>query len=133
MKIITCSINDDINILGHTFHGLRDIRRHVEKSLMRDFTMYEVDDVEPMAKCDVHVGHLWVPYPCFDMDDFANESRFYHNFIFRRRPITRDDMRLLWGLPAEANHCRVTELLPPDIGPILYYLGCGDTMLLAVK
>lgn len=126
------SINNDIEILGHVFHGLQDIKEHVEMSLYRRYSHGMASIAEPLRKCEVHVGEMWSPYPCFDSEDYLNENRTYQNYIFRRRPITQDDMRKLSELPSSCNECRVSENVPEDMRPMVYYVGDGAIMLAAL-
>ena len=125
------SIKDDIEILGHVFHGLQDIKDHVELSLYRSYKHGMASIVEPIKKCEVHVGEMWSPYPCFDSEDYLYENRTYQNYIFRRRPITQDDMKKLSELPSSCNECRVSENVPEDMRPMVYYVGDGAIMLVA--
>lgn len=131
-EIRRCSITDDIEILGHVFHGLKDIQTHVEMSLYKSYSRGEANARDPKQRCDVHVGEMWMPYPCFDSSDFANESRDYQNFIFRGRPITQEDMKKLSELPSLGNECRITENVPTEMLPMVYYVGDGDVMLVKV-
>lgn len=124
------SVNDDVEILGHVFHGLHDIKEHVEMSLYKSYAKGEASQWEPRKKGDVHVGEMWMPYPCFDSEDFVNENRSYSNFIFRNRPLTQDDMRRLSELPSGKCECRITDNVPDDMLPLVYYFGEGDTMQL---
>jgi len=131
-RIFECSIHDDVEILGHTFHGLTDIMQHVEMSLCRE---YSHDGVRRMAagkRCEVHVGELCDPYPCFDSSDYGSENRSYSNFIFRNHPILLNDMRRLSELPGQINNCRVTEDVPQDMRPMVYYSGEGSVMLVTL-
>ena len=113
------SIKDDIEILGHVFHGLQDIKDHVELSLYRSYKHGMASIVEPIKKCEVHVGEMWSPYPCFDSEDYLYENRTYQNYIFRSRPITQDDMRKLSELPsgpAERRFLALTWYVPKRSG-----------------
>ena len=125
------SINEDVEILGHVFHGLKDIQEHVEMSLYKSYSRGQAHAREPKACCDVYVGEMWMPYPCFDAEDFANEDRTYQNYILRKRPITQDDMKALSELPSKGNECRISECMPAEVLPLVYYVGDGDTMLVA--
>ena len=129
INIRRCSIKDDVEILGHVFHGIKDISKHVEMSLYINFSHGKADVCEPEMSCDVHVGEIWMPYPCFDSDDYMNESRSYQNFIFRRSPITQDEMRKFSKLPSKGNACKLDENVPAEMLPMVYYYGDGDTML----
>ena len=131
-QINSYSIYDDIEILGHVFHGLRDVRTHVEMSLYKDYSQGPADAKQPRKTGPVHVGEMWMPYPCFDDADFANENRSYRNYIFRDRPITQADMEALSDLPTHGNEYRFASAMPADTLPILYYQGDGNKMELAV-
>lgn len=123
-------IDGDVEILGHVFHGLEDIKEYVEMSLYKSYDRGKAGEWEPKKKCEVHVGEMWMPYPCFDFEDSVNENRSYSNFIFRRRPLTQDDMRRLSELPSARTECRITDDVPQDMLPLLYYFGEGNEMLL---
>ena len=125
------NIEDDIEILGHVFHGLSDIKKHIEMSLYRNYSRGKADQRVPKEACEVHVGEMWTPYPCFDSDDFATENRSFQNYVFRSRPITQEDMRLLSELPSAPNECRISDKVPSDMLPIAFYSGDGETMLVA--
>lgn len=139
MKIKECSINQPITILGHTFNGLNDIISHVELSSsnrrFRDGLWCNVPSqfVETGGYADIHIGELYEKYPCFDAEDYANENRYYQNFIFRKQPVTNDDLETLYDLPQSTNFCKVTEQIPKEVLPMLYYRGEGSIMLLATK
>lgn len=138
-KIQVYSINQPITILGHTFSGLNDIIRHIElSSSNRRFSKglwctVPLQFRETGGYADIHIGELYEKYPCFDAEDYANENRYYQNFIFRKQPVTQGDLEALYDLPQSTNFCKVTEQIPEDILPILYYKGEGSTMLLATK
>ena len=131
-ELYECSIFDDVKILGHVFHGLQDIHNHVEMSLYRSYERGSARVHEPSTRCRVHVGEMWKPYPCFDAEDYANENRTYRNYIFRTQPITQDDMKCLSDLPYKSDDCRVSEEVPLDMRPMVYYVGDGEIMLVAV-
>lgn len=131
IEITQVSINADIEILGHVFHGLKDIEKHVEMSLYKSYSRGKADERKPDEQCDVHVGEMWMPYPCFDEEDFATENRSFRNFVFRSRPITQDDMKTLSELPSKRGECRISEDVPQDVLPLVFYVGDGDTMVVA--
>ena len=124
------AITDDVEILGHVFHGLEDIKQHVELSLYKDYSRGPARERKPSEVCEVHVGEMWMPYPCFDSSDSMYEDRTYQNYIFRFEPITQDDMRKLSDLPSKGDECRISDEVPEDVLPILYYVGDGMRMLL---
>lgn len=130
-KIFSCSIHDDVKILGQVFHGLQDIEAHVE------MVKYEGIGREPWEyKAEktgqVHVGEMLMRYPCFDSSDYAYENRSYQNYILRDSPITPSDMRRLEQLPAYMDAKRIDASVPEDMLPMVYYVGDGDTMIIAI-
>lgn len=130
-RISEVLITDDVKILGHVFHGLQDIMKHVEMSLYKSYQYGHVSNKEPEVKCKVHVGKLWAPYPCFDSSDYAYENRTYQNYVLRSRPITESDMKKLSDLPSHFDECRISEDIPSDMLPLVYYRGDGNTMIVA--
>ena len=130
-RIYSCSIHDDVTILGQVFHGLDDIIAHVEM-YMCDGSTGNPNKSEPEKKGKVHVGQLWMRYPCFDSSDYAYETRAYQNFILRDRPITSADIKKLNKLPWNGNAKRISESVPSDMLPMVYYIGDGDQMIIAV-
>lgn len=130
-SIFSCSIHDDVKILGHVFHGLGDILAYVEMSKC-DGGITDAYKCEHDKKGKVHVGELWMSYPCFDSSDFMCENRSYQNFIFRDRPITSSDLRRLEQLPTHMNAQRLDASVPEEMLPMVYYVGDGDTMWVAI-
>ena len=138
-EIKILSTNKPITILGHTFDGLYDIQTHCE---LEDNDYYFRDGSgcyvpksfrETSPYPDIHIGQLWERYPCFDSYDYATEKRTYQNYIFKKTPITKEDIVELQKLPRETNCCIVTDKIPEELLPVLYYVGAGETMLLATK
>lgn len=132
MDIQVYSILDDVQILGQTFHGLEDIVAY-EDIALHGYYKYtdEARCEQPQKRGDVHVGRLWVRYPCFDAEDYANEDRTFQTYIIRNQPITNDDMQRIKALPSCDGYGCVHELLPMDMLPIVYYRGDGGFMLVA--
>ena len=130
-KIFSCSIHDDVEILGLVFHGLQDISAHVEMSQAVGSSC-KPSVREPKKTGRVHVGELWMSYPCFDSSDYLYENRTYQNYILRERPITFEDMERLRKLPSGMNAQRLSPSVPEDMLPMVYYVGDGDTMMVAI-
>ena len=130
-KIFSCSIHDDVEILGQVFHGLQDISAYVEMSQSVGSSC-KPSVREPVKKGRVHVGELWMSYPCFDSSDFMYENRTYQNYILRERPITFEDMERLRNLPSEINAQLLSPSVPEDMLPMVYYVGDGETMMVAI-
>jgi hypothetical protein len=130
-KIFSCSIHDDVEILGQVFHGLQDICAQVEMSQAVGSSC-KPSVREPKKTGRVHVGELWMSYPCFDSSDYLYENRTYQNYILRERPITFEDMERLRKLPSGMNAQRLSPSVPEDMLPMVYYVGDGDTMIVGV-
>lgn len=127
-RIYTCSIYDDVEILGQVFHGLQDIMSHVEIS-MAEGSYIGAHDCEPAKRGKVHVGELWKRYPCFDSSDDMYEDRSYRNYIFRQDSIDEYDLKKLERLPWNENNKRISPSVPQKMLPIVYYEGDGNTMI----
>ncbi|MBR3871740.1 MAG: hypothetical protein IKJ22_03260 [Paludibacteraceae bacterium] len=133
------STREPVTILGHRFRSLYDIQVHCELEnndyYFRDgsgcYVPKSFRETSPYS--DIHIGQLWERYPCFDSYDYATEKRTYQNYIFKKTPITKEDIVELHKLPRETNCCIVTDKIPEELLPVLYYVGAGDTMLLATK
>ena len=133
VDIRTYNIQDDVMILNHVFHGLEDIQNHVEMSLYKGWRHGKASERQPKVSCEIHVGEMWMPYPCFDWEDSLNENRTYQNYILRNRPITQEDMQRLSELKSHANEQRLWNDVPEDMLPMLYYEGDGKEMIVAVR
>lgn len=127
------NINDDVTILGHTFHGLDDIVRHTEISCKckdSETSIYRPNESEKYP--DIHVGCVYQCYPVFDIFDMG-DNRTYQNYIFRKESITEDELIKTLETNHNFNFCMVHEKIDNDLLPILYYSGEGNYMLLATK
>ena len=130
-RIFECPIDDDVKIMGQVFHGLQDIRKHVELSLLENSSIGP-QECEPERKGKVHVGELWMSYPCFDSSDYMYENRTYQNYIFRGRHVTYSDLKRLEALPTHGNSKRIAPTVPQEMLPMVYYVCEGNTMMVAV-
>lgn len=133
------STREPVTILGHRFRSLYDIQTHCELE-DNDYNFGDGSGCyvpksfrETSPYPDIHIGQLWERYPCFDSYDYATEKRTYQNYIFKKTPITKEDIVELQKLPRETNCCIVTDKIPEELLPVLYYVGEGETMLLATK
>lgn len=126
-------INDRITVLGRNFDGLEDIFRHraiIGKNFFSGFECFTPNEINEYP--DVHIGELYDNYPIFDSYD-AGDDRTYQNYIFRTKPITKDDMAGAFKTSCRCNFCMVHEDIPVHRLPILYYNGDGEYMLLATS
>jgi hypothetical protein len=125
-------IDDDITILGHTFHGLQGVRQHCEMTASMGFQLYCFPTKEHIPLENIHVGIIDKSYPKFDSYDYS-DTRCYENYIFAPQPITKEQMQQYANIKQEGNYCMVHEHIPAEHLPILYYVGDGPYMVLATK
>ncbi len=126
-------ITDDITVLGHTFHGLKDVREHCTLSA-RNRLDWKPVAINKEKNCDssgVYVAKLYEPYPKFDASDYLYDDRDFENYIFRSHPIDNEEIKRVLQLNNSGNFCLVSNETPVEAMPILYYRGEGNTMLLA--
>lgn len=68
-------------------------------------------------------------FPCFTSEDFANESRYYRNYWFcGDNPIK---WKIVESLREMECGCRLSESLPLEVLPMIYYVDGSATMLIA--
>ena len=123
-------IDDDITILGHTFHGLKDVRQHCEMTASLGSYLFCFPTKEHIPLENIHVGIIDKSYPKFDSYDYS-DTRCYENYIFAPKPITKEQMQQYANIKLESNYCMVHEHIPAENLPILYYVGEGPYMVLA--
>lgn len=102
-KITIQEISKDstIEILGHKFHGLEEIKKAVEKycRVNRHRDAWEVEPKVPVE--GLHVTCVYEPYPCFDSEDYANENCDYSNYFFSTKPLTKPELEYISRLPRD--------------------------------
>lgn len=126
------NIKDRITILGHTFKGLADIRKHVELvGRERCDGLHTWSPAEASLYDDIHVG-LLEDCPIFDYNHLGKD-RTCQNYLFRREPVVERDMQEALKVSHQFDFCMVHERIPKEQLPILYYGGKGKYMLLASK
>lgn len=136
MLIREIPVNARVEILGHTFSGLIEIKQAVATyaRVMNSTFGRHVFTVEPRKPVPgLHVLNLFEPYPCFDSDDYASEDRDYCNFFFSRKPFEKADIERLSRIKKGFNNCLVNDNTPLEALPAVYYKGDGPVMLLAVE
>lgn len=96
--LMTVSINDTINILGHNIEGLEAIRNAVDFSSSSGSTTInakgkEIIVIKPYISSNapkvsippgLHILEIYERYPCFDSSDYAYEDRYYRNFFSQK-------------------------------------------------
>lgn len=115
LDIQVYSIIEDVDILGHTFHGLEDIMAYREMSLCEEYMSKDsARSVTPKKRGGIHVGEVWQGYPCFDSSDYATEARSYQNYLVRNKPVTNADMQIIKNLPTVGCLEKINEKMPID-------------------
>jgi hypothetical protein len=132
-----CSIHDKVEILGHVFHGLKEIKSAIEISaspfLGDEINTEFVDEMTPDIPIQgVHVAEIWQSYPCFDFEDRMNEHRTYQNYFFSTKPFSLERLSEIYKkCHEESNFALVNENMPIDIAPAVYYVGDYSDMVVA--
>ena len=125
-------IDDDITILGHTFHGLNDVRQHCEMTASVRSQLHCFPTKEYIPLENIHIGEIYESYPIFDSYDYS-DNRCYENYIFASEPIMEELMQQYANIKPESNYCMVHEKIPTELLPVLYYVGDGPYMVLATQ
>ena len=125
-------IDDDITILGHTFHGLNDVRQHCEMTASVRSQLHCFPTKEYIPLENIHIGEIYESYPIFDSYDYS-DNRCYENYIFASEPIMEELMQQYANIKPESNYCMTHEKIPTELLPVLYYVGDGPYMVLATK
>ena len=125
-------IEDDITILGHTFHGLNDVRQHCEMTASVRSQLHCFPTKEYIPLENIHIGEIYESYPIFDSYDYS-DNRCYENYIFASEPIMEELMQQYANIKPESNYCMTHEKIPTELLPVLYYVGDGPYMVLATK
>lgn len=118
-----------LEILGHEFNGLTDIKKAVESYCRVGGDPW---DTESKSKIEgIHVVCIYEPYPCFDSEDYANENRDFSNYFFSTEPFTKEQIARLSRLPGRCNAQMVSDTMPEWALPAIYYRGEGGKLILA--
>lgn len=134
IAIIRLSVNDRVDIMGHSFCGLKEIRAAVSVyvRVTDDIRRQNVSFCDPESPVDgIYVAEAYEMYPCFDSYDYANEDRFYRNFFFSSHPFSEEEVSRLASLKAHGNARLVDGDMPLWATPAIYYSGSGDEMVMA--
>ena len=118
-----------VEILGHVFNGLSDIKKAVETYCRVERYSWNTEPKSPVN--GLHVVCIYEPYPCFDSEDYANEDRDYSNYFFSTRPFTKQQIDRLSKLPGRCNAQIVCDTMPEWSAPAVYYRGDGEKMVVA--
>lgn len=129
IEIREVSKTSKVEILGHIFNGLNDIKMAVGSYCRIGWESWHTEPKSPVA--GIHVVCVYEPYPCFDSEDYANEDRDFSNYFFSTEPFTKRQIEQLSKLPGRCNAQMVNEAMPEWAVPAVYYRGDGDTMTVA--
>lgn len=129
IEIREVSKTSKIEMLGHVFNGLNDIKQAVEVYCRVGSELW---DTEPKSIVDgIHVICVYEPYPSFDSEDYANEDRDFSNYFLSAKPFTKQQIERLSKLPGRCNANMLNDTMPEWAVPAVYYRGEGDTMIVA--
>lgn len=129
INIREVSKTSKVEILGHVFNGLSDIKKAVETYCRIERDSWDIEPKSPVN--GLHVVCIYEPYPCFDSEDYANEDRDYSNYFFSPRPFTKQLIDKLSKLSGRCNAQIVCDSMPEWAVPAVYYSGDGDKMVIA--
>ena len=138
-KVILETLPNDakVEILGHFFQGVDEIRKAVEirGTVMPDFGhKRDLHNVKPEKPVNgIHVLELYQPYPCFDSSDSLYENRRYYNFFFSNTPFSDEMINGIVNLKKGPNYCMVNEQMNPGFLPAVYFEGDSRHKLLVAK
>lgn len=128
------SIHDDVEIMGHLFHGLKEIESAVELSGSISGIRYDVSNRRnpEVVVPGIHIAEVWESYPCFDSEDRMYENRRYQNYFFSNVPFTVSTLRkILSRCRSGCNYQYVNSDMPVEFAPAVYYVGDFGKMVLA--
>lgn len=110
--------NKDIEILGHVYHGIQDIRNQCQR--------------DSGALVILQNSEL---FPCFDIDDYATETRFFRNFLFCKsnEEAARKGYIFRKGEIRGVNYCLIGEDMPEEMLPMVYYEDESKEVMIARK
>ena len=116
-KVLCLPDNCTLSILGQTFEGAEGLK---------DYVREQTDSSQPyiLDRCQ--------RFPCFDAEDYANEFRFYRNFLVCHDKQEADDKaKQMEQLSRFSDFCLVSNELPDDMRPMVYYADESMTLMLA--
>lgn len=118
-KLLRLADNCSLSILGHVFEGAEGLK---------DYVREQSDSSRPyiLDRCQ--------RFPCFDAEDYANEYRFYRNFLVCRDKQEADKnkkTKQMEQLSHFSDFCLVSNDLPDSMRPMVYYKDESMSMMLA--
>lgn len=77
---------------------------------------------DPMYREGWCTALIFERYPCFDIEDYATEDRYYNNYILHRGLISPQlCKKFLQRIPMKVNYCMATIEAPAEYLPIVYH------------
>ena len=126
------NIADKVTILGHTFKGLSDIRKHTECITCQTIPEQEYAPKKGKKRCEgVHIGCFFERFSYWV--NRSDDARNCECFIFRTHPITESEIYNTLCSPHTIEHLRDTEGIDKEWLPLAYYPGEGEYMFVVTK
>lgn len=120
--------DEQIDILGHRYNGIADIRRCVARKARLSYDGWYHFEISKGT-----IGEVYEAFPYYDITDPYNDAHTFQNYFFRRNIISEDDIKAVMNLEPDFNYCLVSEKIPEELLPMIYYDGEGDYILVAMK
>lgn len=117
-----------LTFFGVTIQGLQGLQQRVECSLNGKYGGTPYERTPEMS--DIHIGRVWEGYPMFDSYD-VSDNRTFDNYLIRNHPITQEEISAVAALLGPCNGNRVTEYIPANCLPLVYYEGEGESIYVA--
>ena len=117
MKVLTLPKDCSLSVGGMVFEGIDEIQNYV-------YTQTESSQPYIIERSQL--------FPCFDYEDFANENRYFRNFLICRSMQEANEKNMKMKLLNEGNNFNlVNNDLPADMRPMVYYRDESASMILA--
>lgn len=117
-QVVELPCETPISIFGQVFEGIDGLKSYCYREQTDESQPYVLD------RCKL--------FPCFDYEDYANECRFYRNYLICRSKKEADrKVQRLEQLKTGNDFCLVHDELPNDMRPMVYYRDESRSMLLA--
>ena len=110
--------SEDIEILGHVYHGIQDIKNQCHS---------EGGPLVILENCEL--------FPCFDYHDYATERRFFRNYLFCKsnEEAAKKGYAFQKSMVKVANYCLIGEDMPEDMLPMVYYADHSKEVVIAKR
>ena len=117
-KVVELPCDTPLSVFGHVLDGIDGIRAYCYQE--------QGDDSQP------YIINRCKQFPCFDAYDRMYEHRFFRNYLICCDKQDADaKAKALEQRPQSGDFCLVSDSLPDDMRPMVYYRDESGTMLLA--